>query len=64
MPDSTVQGSAATRERPGVWFIDVCKTCGRIAHWPFCEHRPEHFPLTLDAPRWYETVRVRETSRA
>jgi hypothetical protein len=21
------------------WTIDVCRTCGRQAIWPFCEHR-------------------------
>jgi hypothetical protein len=20
------------------WTIDVCKTCGAVARWPFCEH--------------------------
>ncbi len=23
------------------WIIDVCKTCGRLATWPFCEHRDQ-----------------------
>jgi hypothetical protein len=22
------------------WVIDVCRTCDRLAVWPFCEHRP------------------------
>ena len=21
------------------WIINVCRTCGRRAIWPFCEHR-------------------------
>jgi hypothetical protein len=41
------------RERPGSWVIDVCRTCGRLAVWPFCEHRS-------DLGRWYESVHVRE----
>jgi hypothetical protein len=23
------------------WVIDVCRTCGRLAAWPFCEHRDQ-----------------------
>ncbi len=23
------------------WVIDVCRTCGKLAQWPFCEHRDE-----------------------
>lgn len=52
---TAVEAMAARR----VWLIDVCRTCNRLAQWPFCEHRPAHF--APDTPRWYETVRVRET---
>lgn len=45
------------------WYIDVCKTCDRLAQWPFCEHRPERASLEPGAPKWYETIRVRETGR-
>ena len=41
------------------WVIDVCRTCGRVATWPFCEHRPEAF-ATADGESWYEPIRVRE----
>lgn len=41
------------------WVIDVCKTCGRIATWPFCEHRPEGW-VPIDTPPWCESVAVRE----
>lgn len=45
------------------WVIDVCKTCGRLAHWPFCEHggglrRPGD---KLPPAGWCEPVTVRET---
>jgi hypothetical protein len=23
------------------WTIDVCRACGRLATWPFCEHRDQ-----------------------
>lgn len=26
-------------EPPTGYIIDVCATCGRLATWPFCEHR-------------------------
>ena len=35
----------------GKWVIDVCRTCGKQAKHPFCEHRRSE--------RWYETVVVR-----
>lgn len=42
------------------WDIRVCKTCDRLAEYPFCEHRE----LALKQPpydyKWYETIRVRE----
>lgn len=41
------------------WIIDVCKTCGREATWPFCEHRPEPFAFTAaDDDSWYTQVTV------
>lgn len=58
---------AAMGKPKRVFFIDVCKTCDRLAKWPFCEHRPEHIDYEAIgnpfAPRnlWYETIRVRET---
>lgn len=24
------------------WTIPVCRTCHRIAHWPFCQHREDN----------------------
>jgi hypothetical protein len=38
------------------WIIDVCRTCGRIATWPFCVHRS----LTRDDGKpWCVQVIVR-----
>lgn len=43
---------------PREWVIDVCNTCGRIAHYPFCEHRPDR--MRDGGPSWCGPVRVRE----
>lgn len=41
------------------WIIEVCKTCARLAVWPFCEHREEWLNRHGDQPlRWYTSVRV------
>jgi hypothetical protein len=45
------------------WVIDVCKTCDRLAHYPFCEHRPEHGSYVDPPPLWYETITVRKAGR-
>lgn len=42
------------------WVIDVCRTCGRMATWPFCEHRPERAALTGAYVPWTEAVTVKE----
>ncbi len=39
------------------WIIDVCKTCGRLATWPFCEHR-EVKPTGLTRSGWCIDVQV------
>ena len=28
-------------EFPSSWVISICRTCGRVAQWPFCEHREQ-----------------------
>jgi len=28
-------------EFPSSWVIEVCRTCGCVAQWPFCEHREQ-----------------------
>ena len=46
------------------WIIEICRTCGRQAKWPFCEHRPDGY-VPPDTPSWCVPVRVREiVSRA
>lgn len=42
-----------------IWTIEVCKTCSRLAVWPFCEHRPDGY-VPPGTPSWCELVRVRE----
>jgi hypothetical protein len=37
-------------EFPTRWALPVCRTCGRQAVWPFCEHR--------DGSDWYVTITV------
>lgn len=39
------------------WTIDVCVTCGRLAQFPFCEHRDE--PRSVDEGPWCMPVVVR-----
>jgi hypothetical protein len=43
-------------EAPKGYIIDVCMTCGRIAKWPFCEHRPEY--RISDERPWTMPVQV------
>lgn len=49
------------------WIIEVCRTCARIANWPFCEHRQQwldaHPRVMASTPSWTELVRVKEASR-
>jgi hypothetical protein len=42
------------------WTIDVCKKCGRIATWPFCQHRPKGY--TIDRESWCVSISVRPTT--
>jgi len=42
------------------WTIDVCRTCGRLAVWPFCEHRPTGYVPWHVWEAWCESVHVRE----
>jgi len=42
------------RER--CWTIEVCRTCHRLARWPFCEHRE-------DNGSWYRLATVKEVGR-
>lgn len=44
---------------PAGYVLDVCATCGRIAKWPFCEHRPGGF--VTDHKPWTITVSARLT---
>lgn len=48
--------------KPRVWTIEVCRTCGRLAVWPYCSHRPTGFVASGTTP-WYEIVTVREVGR-
>lgn len=52
------EGVTAKRQKR-VWTIDVCKTCGRHAIWPFCDHKPKVMSLQ-SGESWTELVRVRE----
>jgi hypothetical protein len=52
-------GDTAIRSR--VWTIEVCRSCDRLAQWPFCEHRPAR--AALDDARWTELVTVKEVRR-
>jgi hypothetical protein len=38
------------------WTIDVCRTCGRLATWPGCEH-------WHSAPNWCRPIRVRPVGK-
>lgn len=42
------------------WTIEVCRTCGRVARWPFCAHRDE---AQIDGKPWCESVVVRPTTQ-
>lgn len=44
------------------WIIDVCCTCGRIARWPFCEHRPIGYVPDQAAP-WCTAIVVAPTTK-
>jgi hypothetical protein len=54
--DPPIPSSRRKKPKKREWIIDVCKTCGREAKWPFCEH----YDPTHSTQKWYETVRVRE----
>lgn len=45
-------------EFPSSWVIDVCRTCGRKADWPFCEHRAQR---PVDGRPWCLPVVVKGT---
>lgn len=53
--------------QPREWLLEVCRECGRIAQWPFCQHRQEWldaYPRVMaSTPSWTEHVRVREVGR-
>lgn len=38
------------------WSIDVCRTCDRVATWPFCEHRNQ--PPPPGATSWLTSITV------
>lgn len=40
---------------PTRWVIDVCRTCGRLAQWPFCEHREKR---PADGRPWCAPIAV------
>ncbi len=44
-----------TEPFPTSWVISVCRTCGRHAVWPFCQHRKEQ---PADGRLWYAPVLV------
>ena len=46
-----------TRGERRSWIIPVCRTCERLAVWPFCEHRPDYY-VPPETPLWYEDVPV------
>jgi hypothetical protein len=54
-----------TAKNKRTWIVEVCKTCDRLAQWPFCDHRQQWLdenPVSQEStPSWYELVRVRET---
>lgn len=41
------------------WVIDVCRTCGVKASWPFCAHRD--MPAPAQSMSWCESVVVTGT---
>jgi hypothetical protein len=45
----------------GRWAILVCSTCGRVAQFPFCEHRD--LPPPEGQTSWYQNVAVTGTWR-
>lgn len=44
---------------PTGWALEVCRTCGQKATWPFCEHKAQY--AGSDRP-WYITLHVRPTA--
>jgi len=40
----------------GTWVIDVCRTCGKVATYPFCEHR--EMPAPPGGVSWCAPVTV------
>jgi hypothetical protein len=41
------------------WVIDVCRTCGELATYPFCEHREQPPPPGYFS--WCAPITVRGT---
>lgn len=54
MPDLGVPPTQNEARRVREWRVDVCKSCARLAQWPFCKHYN-----AMDGT-WFETVNVRE----
>lgn len=42
------------------WIIEVCLTCGRLARWPFCEHKPQRFEA--NPKPWCVSIAVKPTA--
>lgn len=38
------------------WVIQVCRTCGKLADWPFCVHRNQ--PPPPGGFAWCESITV------
>lgn len=45
------------------WLIPVCRTCDRLAVWPFCEHREMPPPDGTGSWLTYVTVYSRAKKR-
>ena len=39
--------SAENDAFPTRWALPVCRTCGRAAYWPFCEHKGGDWFVTI-----------------
>lgn len=50
--DTVFADDAADDDFPTRWSLAVCRTCGRIASWPFCAHRGTD-------GSWFTTIVVR-----
>lgn len=59
--DARRMGGRVIYELPTHYVIDVCRTCGALARWPFaCGHRPKGW-VQSDAPSWTVPLRVHPT---